>query len=46
MSSSLKTCPQCGREYDASQKFCPEDGATLRAASGTGDLVGHVIADR
>ena len=43
---SKKICPQCGREYDVAQKFCPEDGATLRAPSGTNDLVGQVIADR
>jgi serine/threonine-protein kinase len=43
----VKTCPQCGREYDAQTKFCPTDGSTLRSASGSGDdIIGSVIADR
>ena len=43
----MKTCPQCGREYDAQTKFCPTDGSTLRSASGSGDdIIGSVIADR
>jgi serine/threonine protein kinase len=43
----VKTCPQCGKEYDAQTKFCPTDGSTLRSASGSGDdIIGSVIADR
>jgi serine/threonine protein kinase len=43
----VKTCPQCGKEYDAQTKFCPTDGSTLRTASGSGDdIIGSVIADR
>ncbi|HEV7704427.1 MAG TPA: hypothetical protein VGO46_09045, partial [Gemmatimonadaceae bacterium] len=43
----MKTCPQCGKEYDAQTKFCPTDGSTLRSASGSGDdIIGSVIADR
>jgi serine/threonine protein kinase len=43
----VKTCPQCGKEYDIQTKFCPADGSTLRAASGSGDdIIGSVIADR
>ena len=41
----MKTCPQCGKEYDAQTKFCPTDGSTLRTASGD-DIIGSVIADR
>jgi serine/threonine-protein kinase len=41
----VKTCPQCGKEYDAQTKFCPTDGSTLRSASGD-DIIGSVIADR
>ena len=43
----MKTCPQCGTEYDVQTKFCPTDGSTLRSASGSGDdIIGSVIADR
>jgi serine/threonine protein kinase len=41
----VKTCPQCGNEYDAQMKFCPTDGSTLRSAPGD-DIIGSVIADR
>ncbi|HVA57349.1 MAG: serine/threonine-protein kinase [Gemmatimonadaceae bacterium] len=44
--SHLKTCPQCGAEYELDQRFCPKDGATLRTPGGDHDLVGSVIADR
>jgi len=43
--SALKTCPQCGSEYELDVKFCPKDGSTLRVPAG-GNLVGSVIADR
>src|SRR5688572_25526763 len=43
---SQKICTQCGRTYEASQKFCPEDGAVLRAPDAAGDLVGTVVAQR
>ncbi len=44
---SAKVCPQCNAGYEAEQRFCPRDGATLKATSGAaGDLVGSVIADR
>jgi len=42
----VKTCPQCGKEYPDTVKFCPLDGTTLRAKSPTADLVGQVVADR
>ena len=43
----MKTCPQCGKEYDAQTKFCPTDGSTLRSPSGSGDdIIGSIIADR
>ena len=43
----MKTCPQCGKEYDEQTKFCPTDGSTLRTAAGSGDgIIGSVIADR
>ena len=44
--SSLKICPQCGAEYELDQRFCPQDGTTLRLQNGTGDLVGSIVADR
>jgi serine/threonine-protein kinase len=44
--SSLKICPQCGAEYELDQRFCPQDGTTLRLQNATGDLVGSIVADR
>jgi len=44
--SALKICPQCGREYEMDQRFCANDGSTLRAQNSAGDLVGETIADR
>ncbi|MBK5189732.1 MAG: serine/threonine protein kinase, partial [Gemmatimonadaceae bacterium] len=41
----MKSCPQCGNEYDDLMKFCPTDGSTLRSAAGD-DIIGSVIADR
>jgi eukaryotic-like serine/threonine-protein kinase len=35
----------CGKEYDAQQRFCPDDGATLKSTNTT-KVVGTVIADR
>ena len=43
----MKTCPQCGTEYDVQTKFCPTDGSRLRSAPGSGDdIIGSIIADR
>jgi serine/threonine-protein kinase len=44
--SSLKICPQCGAGYELDQRFCPQDGTTLRLQNATGDLVGSIVADR
>jgi serine/threonine protein kinase len=44
--SAKKSCPVCGTEYDANQKFCPNDGTPLRVAESTDALIGQVIADR
>ncbi len=44
--SATRICPQCSTEYEDEQRFCPLDGSTLKSLSGTGDLVGSVIADR
>ena len=43
--SAAKICPQCGTEYPLDVRFCPKDGATLRAPK-SDDLVGQVVADR
>ena len=40
-----KVCPHCGAEYDASARFCPLDGFTLRSRSAD-SVVGQVLADR
>ena len=42
----MKTCTVCGAEWPDDTKFCPNDGSTLRSASGTADLIDSVIADR
>ena len=42
----MKICPQCESQYPSDVRFCPTDGATLRAADGGTDLVGQVVADR
>jgi eukaryotic-like serine/threonine-protein kinase len=42
----LKTCPTCGTEYPASERFCPRDGSALRSAEANADLVGQVVAER
>ncbi len=42
----MKVCTTCGKEWPDETKFCPDDGSTLRLPSGTGDLIGSVIADR
>ena len=44
--SAQKVCPQCGTEYPANARFCEIDGTALRAASGSTDLVGSIVADR
>ncbi|HEY2164793.1 MAG TPA: protein kinase [Gemmatimonadaceae bacterium] len=41
-----KICPQCGGEYETSDRFCPKDGSPLRPKSGGDPLVGRVIAER
>ena len=41
-----KVCPQCGGEYETSDRFCPKDGSPLRPKTGGDPLVGRVIADR
>jgi serine/threonine-protein kinase len=38
--------PQCGSEYETTDRFCPRDGSPLRPKSGDDPLVGRVIADR
>src|SRR5215467_2449642 len=41
-----KVCPQCGAEYDTTDRFCPKDGTPLRPKSGGDPMIGRVIADR
>jgi len=40
----VRTCPVCAAEWSDDTKFCPNDGSTLRAASGSASLIGTVIA--
>ncbi len=41
-----KVCPQCGSEYETSDRFCPKDGSPLRPKTVGDALIGRVIADR
>src|SRR4051812_30124 len=41
----LKVCPQCGREYETTSRFCPEDGTALRP-KGSDSLIGRTLAER
>ncbi len=40
----MRTCPVCSAEWSDDTRFCPNDGSTLRAASGTVNLIGTIIA--
>jgi serine/threonine-protein kinase len=44
--SVARVCPQCGGEYDTTDRFCPKDGTPLRPKAGGDPLIGRVIADR
>jgi serine/threonine-protein kinase len=45
--SAPKLCPTCSAEYPVTERFCPKDGAVLRAQdTAAGDLLGSVIAER
>jgi eukaryotic-like serine/threonine-protein kinase len=44
--SAKRVCSLCEAEYEADQKFCPNDGAPLRSAESRDDLVGQIVADR
>jgi serine/threonine protein kinase len=41
-----KVCPQCNHGYGPELRFCPRDGAVLRARATSDNLIGRVIADR
>jgi serine/threonine protein kinase len=42
----VKVCPTCGKEYPASERFCPSDGTPLRSRDDAEDLIGSVLAER
>jgi serine/threonine-protein kinase len=42
----VKSCPQCGAEYELDAPFCLKDGATLQPVVPAPDLVGTIVADR
>ncbi|MEO6443825.1 MAG: serine/threonine-protein kinase [Gemmatimonadaceae bacterium] len=44
--SDAKLCPQCGRTYPASDRFCTVDGAALMASGTSDSLIGAVLAER
>jgi serine/threonine protein kinase len=41
-----KVCVQCGAEFGADQRFCPNDGSPLRFAGETDALIGQILAER
>ncbi len=41
-----KVCPQCGESFGPELRFCPRDGAGLRARARSEELIGQVIAER
>lgn len=41
----MKYCPTCKRQYEVSQRFCPDDGRFLSLQDPYG-FVGRVVADR
>ena len=44
--NAKRVCSLCEAEYEADQKFCPNDGAPLRSAESADGLVGQIVADR
>ncbi|MGH7526837.1 MAG: protein kinase domain-containing protein, partial [Gemmatimonadales bacterium] len=44
--SGEKICPLCGGLFGPEHRFCPNDGAVLRARAGAEELIGQVIAER
>ncbi len=44
--SGEKICPLCGGLFGPEHRFCPNDGAALRARVRSEELIGQVIADR
>ena len=41
-----KICPQCGEEYELTQRFCSRDGAVLTTPLDNDSLEGKIIAGR
>ena len=46
MSAAVRTCPQCGTEYSADIKFCPQGWHHAPRGAPGASLIGTVIADR
>ena len=44
--ATMRVCPHCGAEYPSDQRFCPTDGTPLRSKTGSGGIVGEIIAER
>ncbi len=42
----MKTCPQCGDNYDNSVEVCPADGSTLIRANTNDPMIGKLLAGR
>jgi len=45
-SKTTRVCAQCGAEFPAEQRFCPNDGSPLRSKTGGTGIIGEIIAER
>jgi len=43
---AVKVCPTCGKDYSATVRFCPDDGAVLRLREAPDSIVGAIVANR
>jgi serine/threonine-protein kinase len=43
---TMRVCPHCAAEYPSDQRFCPTDGTPLRSKTGSGGIIGEIIAER
>ena len=42
----MRVCPHCSAEFPSDQRFCPNDGTPLRSKTGSGGIIGEIIAER
>lgn len=42
----IRSCPECGKNYDVDVTKCPDDGTPTQLAEQEDDLIGQVVDDR